>query len=66
MWGKLLERGRLKPPCLLPAIIDDNTFGKVQEEIAGRNSKHKVKQKGAKTELEKYSSKYALTELLVC
>ena len=49
-----------------PAIIDDNTFGKVQEEIARRNSKHKVKQKGTKTELGKYSSKYALTELLVC
>ena len=49
-----------------PAIIDDITFGKVQEEIARRNSKRKVKQIGTKTELGKYSSKYALTELLVC
>lgn len=49
-----------------PAIIDDNTFGKVQEELARRNSKRKVKQVGTKTELGKYSSKYALTELLVC
>lgn len=49
-----------------PAIIDEITFGKVQEELARRNSKHKVKQVGTKTELGKYSSKYALTELLVC
>lgn len=49
-----------------PAIIDDTTFGKVQQELARRNSKHKVKQVGTKTELGKYSSKYALTELLVC
>lgn len=49
-----------------PAIIDELTFGKVQEELARRSSKHKVKQVGTKTELGKYSSKYALTELLVC
>ena len=49
-----------------PAIIDSETFGKVQEELARRNSKRKVKQIGTKTELGKYSSKYALTELLVC
>ena len=33
---------------------------------ARRNSKRKVKQVGTKTETGKYSSKYALTELLVC
>ena len=49
-----------------PAIIDEITFGKVQEELARRNSIHKVKQIGTKTELGKYSSKYALTELLTC
>lgn len=49
-----------------PAIIDEETFGKVQEELARRTSKHKVKQVGTKTELGRYSSKYALTELLVC
>lgn len=49
-----------------PAIVDAVTFGKVQEELARRNSKKKVKQIGTKTELGKYSSKYALTELLVC
>lgn len=49
-----------------PAIIDAATFGKAQEELARRNSKRKVKQIGTKTELGKYSSKYALTELLVC
>ena len=49
-----------------PAIIDSLTFSRVQEEIARRNSKKKVKQKGSKTEQGRYSSKYALTELLVC
>ena len=49
-----------------PAIIDRVTFGKVQEEVARRSGLQKVKQVGTKTELGKYSSKYALTELLVC
>lgn len=49
-----------------PAIIKKEKWHKVQEEIARRASKRKVKEKGTKTELGKYSSKYALTELLVC
>ncbi|HIS35230.1 TPA: recombinase family protein [Candidatus Scatousia excrementigallinarum] len=49
-----------------PAIIDDATFAKVQEELTRRSGKKKVKQVGAKTELGKYCGKYALTELLVC
>ena len=49
-----------------PAIIDSSTFGRVQEELARRSGKRKVKQVGTKTELGKYSSKYALTELLIC
>lgn len=49
-----------------PAIIDKVTFARVQEELARRNGKLKVKQVGTKTEQGKYSSKYALTELLVC
>ena len=49
-----------------PAIIDAVTFGRVQEELARRSGKQKVKQIGTKTEQGKYSSKYALTELLVC
>lgn len=49
-----------------PAIIDAGTFGRVQEELARRSGKKKVKQVGTKTEQGKYSSKYALTELLVC
>lgn len=49
-----------------PAIIDSVTFGRVQEEMARRNGKPKVKQVGTKTEQGKYSSKYALTDLLVC
>ena len=38
----------------------------VQEELARRAGKPKVKQIGTKTEQGKYSSKYALTELLIC
>ena len=49
-----------------PAIIDSATFGRVQEEMARRSGKRKVKQVGTKTEQGKYSGKYALTELLVC
>lgn len=49
-----------------PAIIERAVFDRVQEEVARRNSKRKVKQKGTKTELGKYSSKYALSELLYC
>ena len=49
-----------------PAIIDRKTFARVQEELARRNSKPRVKQLGTKTHLSKYSSKYALTELLIC
>ena len=49
-----------------PAIIDTATFARVQEELARRASKRKVKQVGTKTEQGRYSSKYALTELLVC
>ncbi len=49
-----------------PAIIDSATFGRVQEEMARRSGKRKVKQVGTKTGLGKYSGKYALTELLIC
>ncbi len=49
-----------------PAIIPREKFDRVQMELARRNSLKKKKQKGVKTELGKYSSKYALTELLIC
>lgn len=49
-----------------PAIIDRNTFNRVQEELARRSGKRKVKYVGTKTQQGKYSSKYALTELLIC
>lgn len=49
-----------------PAIIDSGTFGRVQEEMARRSGKRKVKQVGTKAEQGRYSSKYALTELLIC
>lgn len=49
-----------------PAIIPRDVFDRVQRELARRSSLKKKKQKDVKTELGKYSSKYALTELLVC
>lgn len=48
-----------------PAIIDELTFQRVQEEIARRSSLKKVSA-SAKTELAKYSGKYVLTEILSC
>ena len=48
------------------AIIGRKTWDKVQEELARRAGKRKVKEVGTKTEQGKYSSKYALTDLLVC
>ena len=49
-----------------PAIIERRIFDRAQEEIARRAGKKKVKQTGTKTELGRYSGKYALTELLYC
>ncbi len=62
--------GKVRPMYFVennhPAIIDPAIFGRAQEELARRTGKRKVKQKGTKTEQGRYSSKYALTELLVC
>ena len=49
-----------------PAIIPREMFDQVRKEMTRRSSKRKVLQKSGKTELGKYSGKYALTELLVC
>lgn len=49
-----------------PAIVPRSLYHRVQEEIARRAGKRKIAQKTAKTERGKYSSKYALTERLVC
>ena len=46
-------------------IIDKETFNLVQQEITRRSSKRRKSDK-AKTEQGKYSSKYALTEIMVC
>lgn len=46
-------------------IIDRDTYNRVQQELARRSSKRKVSDKTI-TEQGKYSSKYALTELLIC
>ncbi len=49
-----------------PAIIERGMWNQVQEELKRRSGKRKVKEVGTTTEQGKYSSKYALTELLVC
>lgn len=49
-----------------PAIIPRETFDRVQQELARRSSLRKKKTKDVKTELGKYSGKYALSELLIC
>lgn len=46
-------------------IIDRDTFNRVQQELARRTSKRKISDKTT-TEQGKYSSKYALSELLIC
>ena len=49
-----------------PAIIERSIFDRVQAEMARRSSKRKTKEVGTKTELGKYSGKYALSERLYC
>lgn len=49
-----------------PTIISREMFNQVRNEMTRRSSKRKALQKSGKTELGKYSGKYALTELLVC
>ena len=48
------------------ALLQKTFVTKVQCEIARRNSKQKVREKATKTELGKYSGKYALSELVYC
>ena len=48
-----------------PAIIDRDTFMRVQTEMARRACKKRTSDK-ALTQLGKYSGKYALSEILVC
>ncbi len=49
-----------------PAIIPWDIFQEVQLEIARRNSKRKVSCRRTKSEQGKYTSKFALSERLVC
>lgn len=63
-----VNRGEM--PCYLvsnnhPAIIARDKFNAVQMEIARRGSKHKCSTLGV-TDQEKYSGKFALSELLIC
>ena len=46
-------------------IIDHDTYNRVQQELARRTSKRKISDKTL-TEQGKYTSKYALSELLIC
>lgn len=48
------------------SIIPREVFDRVQQEMARNISLNRKKQKDVKNELGKYSSKYALTELLIC
>ncbi len=49
-----------------PAIISKDLFHRIQEEKARRANIKKTAEKRAKTDSGKYSSIYALTELLIC
>ena len=49
-----------------PPIVSKEVFDRVQAEMARRTSKRKVKEVGTKTDSGKYSSKYALTDMLIC
>lgn len=49
-----------------PAIISKDLFHRIQEEKARRANIKKTAEKRAKTDNGKYSSKYALTELMIC
>ena len=49
-----------------PAIIPREMFFEIQEELARRRSKKPVNTKKAKTNRGKFTSKYALSERLVC
>ena len=49
-----------------PAIIPREIFRQVQLELARRSSRPKVSQRKTKTERGKYTSKFALSERLVC
>lgn len=49
-----------------PAIVSREVFHRVQEEIARRKSKRPAAQKHTKTNRGKFTSKYALSERLVC
>lgn len=49
-----------------PAIIDNATFARVQQEMERRNSKERVYDRGRKTEVGQYNSKFVFNEILVC
>ena len=49
-----------------PAIVDAATFGRVQEEMARRNSKHRVEPEKQKVVPGVYSDRYALSNCLFC
>lgn len=50
----------------LPQIMEPEKFDRIQAELARRSSLKKKQTKNTTTDLGRYSSKYALTELLIC
>ena len=66
---KTVKNNGEKPKYLVidahKAIVDRDTYNLVQQELARRSSKRKRSDK-ALTEQGKYSSKFALTEIMVC
>ena len=66
---KAVKNNGEKPKYLLTdcheAIIDRDTYNKTQQEIARRSAKSR-KSDRTLTQLGKYSSMYALTEIMVC
>ena len=50
----------------IPPIMSREKFDRIQMEMARRSSLNKKQTKDTTTELGRYSSKYALTEILIC
>lgn len=50
----------------IPPIMSREKFDRIQMEMARRSSLQKKQTKDTTTELGRYSSKYALTEILIC
>ncbi len=63
---KNIDRPQYYVSNCLPAIVTREKFELVQMEMARRSSLYKKQTKNTTTALGRYSSKYALTDILVC